>query len=44
VVAGLRVITGGAAAGPVPADPWEFQAQCVETFVASWRARGFSPR
>ncbi|MFJ3965501.1 hypothetical protein [Streptomyces sp. NPDC090036] len=24
-------------------DPWEFQADCVEAFVASWRARGFSP-
>jgi site-specific recombinase XerD len=43
VVAGLRVITGGVVAGPVPADPWEFQARCVEAFVASWRARGFSP-
>jgi integrase/recombinase XerD len=43
VVAGLRVITGGAAAGPVPADPWEFQARCVDAFVASWHARGFSP-
>ncbi|WP_405594622.1 hypothetical protein [Streptomyces sp. NBC_01092] len=25
------------------ADPWEFQEECVEAFVASWRARGFSP-
>lgn len=24
-------------------DPWQFQATCVDTFVASWRARGFSP-
>jgi len=28
---------------PVTSDPWEFQAACVEAFVASWRARGFSP-
>jgi len=40
----LRVIDGGAVpVGPTPADPWEFQAECVEAFVASWRARGFSP-
>ena len=40
----LRVIDGGAVpVGPPPADPWEFQAECVEAFVASWRARGFSP-
>lgn len=43
MVAGLRVITGGVVPGPVPADPWEFQARCVEAFIASWRARGFSP-
>jgi integrase/recombinase XerD len=40
----LRVLDGGAVqAGPVIADPWEFQSACVEAFVASWRARGFSP-
>ncbi|SCF83822.1 MULTISPECIES: hypothetical protein [unclassified Streptomyces] len=40
----LRVIEGGAVLlEPVTADPWEFQAECVEAFVASWRARGFSP-
>ncbi|MER6126230.1 hypothetical protein ABT173_27120 [Streptomyces sp. NPDC001795] len=40
----LRVIEGGAVLPePVTADPWEFQAECVEAFVASWRARGFSP-
>ncbi|MFD8779561.1 tyrosine-type recombinase/integrase [Streptomyces sp. NPDC059916] len=40
----LRVIEGGAVLlEPVPADPWEFQAECVEAFVVSWRARGFSP-
>lgn len=43
VVGGLRVIPGGAEpAGPVSSDPWAFQDQCVEAFVASWRARGFS--
>jgi integrase/recombinase XerD len=42
VIAGLRVINGGVVAGPVPADPWEFQTRCVDAFVASWRARGFS--
>ncbi|MEH0663578.1 hypothetical protein QA860_38910 [Streptomyces stelliscabiei] len=40
----LRVIEGGAVLlEPVTADPWEFQAECVEAFVASWRPRGFSP-
>jgi hypothetical protein len=28
---------------PVLADPWEFQAECVEAFVASWTVPGFSP-
>ncbi|WP_331773006.1 site-specific integrase (plasmid) [Embleya sp. NBC_00888] len=40
----LRVIRGGGVPlEPVTADPAEFQAECVEAFVASWRARGFSP-
>lgn len=26
----------------VPADPAGFQASCVEAFVSSWTARGFS--
>jgi len=40
----LRVLDGGTVpAAEVIADPWEFQAACVEAFVASWRARGFSP-
>jgi hypothetical protein len=40
----LRVLKGGAVAQePVATDPWVFQAQCVEAFVASWHARGFSP-
>ncbi|MGH3684673.1 MAG: tyrosine-type recombinase/integrase [Pseudonocardiaceae bacterium] len=40
---GLRVIKGGVLVEPVALDPWEFQALCVDAFVASWRARGFSP-
>jgi integrase/recombinase XerD len=44
VVPRLRVLDGGAVPeGPATADPWEFQAACVDAFVASWRARGFSP-
>ncbi len=40
----LRVLDGGPVSeAPVVTDPWEFQAACVEAFVASWRARGFSP-
>lgn len=40
----LRVIEGRAVPEmPVARDPWEFQALCVEAFVTSWRARGFSP-
>src|SRR5487761_399431 len=27
---------------PLASDPWEFQDECMEAFVASWRARGFS--
>lgn len=37
------MLDGGAVpVGPVPTDPWRFQAECVDAFVASWRARGFS--
>lgn len=42
---GLRVVRGGAeptAAREEPPDPWEYQRQCVEAFVASQVARGFS--
>ena len=40
----LRVLEGGAVPQePVTTDAWAFQAQCVEAFVASWHARGFSP-
>ena len=40
----LRLVSGEAATavvGPAP-DPWEFQSACVEAFVASQVARGFS--
>ena len=41
---GLRVITGAAAAMTAsPLDAAGFQAACVEGFIASWAARGFSP-
>ncbi|KJY28493.1 recombinase, partial [Streptomyces sp. NRRL S-444] len=40
----LQVIAGGAVPqGPLTTDPWQFQIACVDAFVASWRARGFSP-
>ncbi|MEU2281871.1 hypothetical protein ABZ614_07995 [Streptomyces sp. NPDC013178] len=40
----LQVIAGGAVPQvPLAADPWQFQAACVDAFVASWRVRGFSP-
>lgn len=42
--AGLQVIVGGAVSqGLLMTDPWRFRAACVDAFVASWRARGFSP-
>ncbi|WP_329234313.1 hypothetical protein [Streptomyces canus] len=40
----LQVIAGGAVPQePLATDPWQFQAACIDAFVASWRARGFSP-
>ena len=41
----LQVLQGGAVVpgSLATSDPWEFQAACVEAFVASWRARDFSP-
>ena len=40
----LQVIAGGGVPqGPLVTDPWQFQAGCVNAFVASWRARGLSP-
>lgn len=41
--AGLVLLGGAVPAGPLATDPLEYQAGCVEAFVASWRARGFSP-
>lgn len=39
----LQVIPGGATVGAeTPRDPVQYQAACVEAFIASWRARGFS--
>ncbi|MCW2881259.1 MAG: phage integrase family protein, partial [Sphaerisporangium sp.] len=39
----LQIVPGGGIPQePVTTDPWQFQAECVEAFVASWRARGFS--
>jgi hypothetical protein len=42
---GLRVIEGSLAAArqPATADPRRFQQECVEAYLASWVARGFSP-
>jgi len=43
VANGLRLIPGGAVpVEPVASDPLVFQRECVDAFVASWRARGFS--
>lgn len=38
----LRVIAGEAAPVVEARDPLQFQVECVEAFVASWTARGFS--
>lgn len=38
----LRVIQGPAAPARLVVDPARFQTECVEEFVASWTARGFS--
>jgi integrase/recombinase XerD len=44
VAARLRVVNGeSVAAAGEPTDPWLFQARCVEAYVLSWVARGFSP-
>ena len=40
----LRVIDGRAVQPEaLPSDPFVFQAACVDAFVASWQARGYSP-
>jgi len=38
----LRVVAGAAAPVVETRDPQRFQAECVESFVASWTARGFA--
>jgi hypothetical protein len=38
----LRVIEGQVVPAVGVVDPERFQAACVEAFVASWTARGFS--
>jgi integrase/recombinase XerD len=38
----LRMITGDVAPVVQTRDPQQFQAECVEAFVASWTARGFA--
>lgn len=40
---GLRLISGSAVVPASRLDPGAFQGACVEAFVASWSARGFSP-
>lgn len=44
MVGKFQLIPGdGAVLVPVFSDPVVFQRDCVDAFVASWRARGFSP-
>lgn len=38
----LRVVPGGAQPATQTLDPERFQADCVEAYVASWVARGYS--
>jgi integrase/recombinase XerD len=38
----LRIIQGQAVPARLVVDPARFQSECVEEFVASWTARGFS--
>ena len=40
---GLRVVQGVALPAASPLDAAAFEASCVDGFVASWSARGFSP-
>lgn len=39
----MRVVQGGAEAARRPCEPAVFQRACMDAFVASWSARGFSP-
>ncbi len=41
--ADLRVVAGVALPAASPMDPDRFEVACVDAFVASWAARGFSP-
>jgi len=41
--AGLRVVQGAALPAASPLDADAFETACVDAFVASWSARGFSP-
>jgi len=41
--AGLRVVQGAALTAASPLDAEGFEAACMNAFVASWSARGFSP-
>jgi hypothetical protein len=41
--ADLRVVAGAALPAASVLDADGFEAACVEAFVASWSARGFSP-
>jgi integrase/recombinase XerD len=44
VPARLQLIQGQTVSPAVqPMDPWQFQTRCVEAYVLSWVARGFSP-
>ncbi|MGH9122441.1 MAG: tyrosine-type recombinase/integrase [Acidimicrobiales bacterium] len=38
----LRVVAGAALPAASPLDPDHFEAACMDAFVASWTARGFS--
>src|SRR5664279_105589 len=40
---GLRVVQGRPVTVGVPSDPVRFQDDCVQAYLASWVARGFSP-
>ena len=41
--ADLRVVAGTALPAASPLDPDRFEVACLDAFVASWAARGFSP-
>ncbi len=41
--ADLRVVAGEPLPAPSPLDAESFEAACMDAFIASWSARGFSP-